>query len=666
MQRTDTKFASWFIEMMNTIIKELNDLCGSDSLSLTALHEKISQLPTTGNIDDAYDAYDENPFLHTMCLNKNVTLDMVKYVLEKGRGLPDLISWDSHVVDNERSNNANDEFGAYLLHCACYNKHCPGSVIEFLLEENASPIRIASKVNYGVLDRGVKGLPLHYYLARASNIDIEIVRLLAEELVLAYPQAMLSINGISFTPLHAILYNQNIDADKLQDILECLLNLSPSSIRVLDREFMDGDDATPLHLACQSKSVNLEIVQLLFNAWPEAMRMPRSDECLPIHQLCHNTMLDNNDSIDILRFMLDTDQTIARERNWDGELPIHCAVSRHSVEFCKVLIDVHPESLRVQTSNNALPIHKACGHEDEERRDTVDTIQSNADTIQYMLELYPESINARDSDGWLPIHSAAYQLGRTDIIETLLKHDPDGASKKTTNNARQLPIHLACCSEGIEVVQVLYDAFPEALSVPNGRGSVPIDMVRMNEFSNSSAIEDFLEAQLVYAHKAKDVVAMHTLDEKDWLPLHHALKDKAPLGSIKLLLKGNPSAIRIADKNMAFPLHIACEFSSIKVVKYLVELSRIPMSYLDMNRDSILHYACRGGNLEVIKYLLGNHLSLVSDTNADSKLPFQLLLEREDEQVRDSLEYTDVCFRLLQAYPETVTMIQTARKRRRD
>jgi len=626
---------------MNTIIKELNDLCGSDSLSLTALREKISQLPADSDIDDAYDAYDENPFLHTMCLNKNVTLDMVECIIDS---FPGVASWQTV--------SYHDGTPLYALHCACHNEHCPGSVIELLLKEYTSPIKVISMVKSEQHKWGVKGLPHHHYLARASNIDINIVKLLIE----AYPESLM-IADESWPSLHAILCNQNIDADNLKDILECLLKLSPSSIRVLD-----GDDATPLHLACQSKSVNLEIVQLLFNAWPETMRMPRSDECLPIHQLCQNNMLDNNDSLDILRFMLDTDQTIARERNWDGELPIHCAVNRHSVEFCEVLIDVYPESLRVQTSNNVLPIHRACGHEDA----TVDTIQSNADTIQYMLELYPESINARDSDGWLPIHNAAYRLGRTDIVETLLKHDPDGASKKTTNNAHQLPLHLACCSEGIEAVQVLYDAFPEALSVPNGRGSVPIDMVRMNEFSNSSAIEDFLQIQQAYAQKAKDMSAMHTLDEKDWLPLHHALKDKAPLGSIKLLLKVNPSAIRIADKDMAFPLHIACEFSPVKVVKYLVELSRIPMSYLDMNRDSILHYACRGGNLEVIKHLMTNNASLVSDTNTDNKLPFQLLLDREDEQVRDSLDYTDVCFRLLQAYPETVTMIQTARKRRRD
>lgn len=69
--------------------------------------------------------------------------------------------------------------------------------------------------------------------------------------------------------------------------------------------------------------------------------------------------------------------------------------------------------------------------------------------------------------------------------------------------------------------------------------------------------------------------------------------------------------------------------------------------------------------MEVITYLVNSHGSLVSDTNADNKLSFHLLLECEDEQLQESLEFTEVCFRLLRSHPETVTNL-TCRKRRRD
>ena len=472
-------------------------------------------------------------------------------------------------------------------------------------------------------------------MARESNIDTNIVALLVE----AYPESMRADES-SYTPLHAILYNQS--ASNLQDILECLLELSPSSLRVLDG---DGRVLRFNWLVTTD--------QMIYNAWPEAIGMSDSDGYLPIHELCRNQKLDESVALSVLRFMIGIDPTLVREIEEDDDyLPIHFAVDGMSTKLCKVLIDVYPESLRLGTTNEGmLPIHMAC-------------IKGGTDIIHYMLELYPEGINVRDGDGQLPIHLAS-RLGRTEIIGLLLEHDPDGASKKTSNNARQLPLHLACCFGRIEAVKVLYDALPEAILVHNGRGRIPSQAIS-NQLRNSSTIVNFLKVQQGYAQKAQDVSAMTTPDANGWLPLHHALKDKVTLGSIKLLLKGNPSSLRTVDDNLAFPLHIACQFSTVKVVKYLVELdSRIPVGRLDMNKDSALHYACRGGNLGVIQYLVYSHGSLVSDTNSDNKLPFHLLLECEDEQVRESLEFTEVCFQMLWTHPETVTM-QTSRKRRRD
>ena len=67
-----------------------------------------------------------------------------------------------------------------------------------------------------------------------------------------------------------------------------------------------------------------------------------------------------------------------------------------------------------------------------------------------------------------------------------------------------------------------------------------------------------MEAQLEYALKAQNTRTMTTPDENGLLPLHHALKGNAPFGSIKLLVRGNPSAVKTVDKKLAYPLHIAC------------------------------------------------------------------------------------------------------------
>jgi len=67
------------------------------------------------------------------------------------------------------------------------------------------------------------------------------------------------------------------------------------------------------HEACYNKNVTLEIVQLLYNTLPGAFLLRADDGSLPIHELCCNGDLDDNNSLDILRFMLEVDPNLSRE-----------------------------------------------------------------------------------------------------------------------------------------------------------------------------------------------------------------------------------------------------------------------------------------------------------------------------------------------------------------
>ena len=395
------------------------------------------------------------------------------------------------------------------------------------------------------------------------------------------------------------------------------------------------------HQACNNNKVTLEIVQLLYNALPVALQLRDDNGELPIHHLCCNKDLDETNSLDILQFMLEIDPTLPRETNNRGSLPIHLAVMNISTAFCKILINAYPESLRMYTGGR-LPIRLACAH--GKRDDT-------ADTIQYMLELDPELINEEDSDGYLPIHCADY--GNTNAIELLLKFDPDAASKEANDGTRWLPLHFACrYSPNLSSIQVLYDAYPEAILARDRDGEAPLDNAR--EEVNQPTIE-FLQTQFEYARQAQDMTAMTTVDENGQLPLHCALKNNAPLGSIKLLTEASPAAVQVSDQNGAYPLHIACEFSSATVVKFLVECDKDIVERFDANKDSPLHYACRGGNCGAVKYLVESHVPSVSERNSDNKLPIHLLLEcRESVVDKESTEFIEVVWRLLLAYPEVV------------
>ena len=385
-------------------MEELDGFCLTDDLSLTALREKISQL-SIGDVTQ--ETYNENPFLHSICINENVTLEIVEYILDSFPGVASRQTNQVTVDDNSTTN-------VYALHCACYNKHCPSSIIELLLEEFRAAAELLSNVIDGLYDLNIKGLPLHYYFARDSNVDIDTVKLLVE----AYPESLMIASDeeddeICY-PIHALLYNKK--TNNTNTIIKYMHECSPASHHVLDTS-----SGTPLHVACQSKNVNLAIVEHLFKTWPESIRMIDNSGYLPIHDLCRNSNIDETDSLEILQFMLDADPNLSRVTTRQrGYLPIHFAVDRMSTAFCKVLIKSYPESIRITSDNSSLPIHTACGFGGRGHRD------DTAKTIHHLLDLYPVSINARDNQSFLPIHRAAL-FRNTESIEVLLKdHRNDG------------------------------------------------------------------------------------------------------------------------------------------------------------------------------------------------------------------------------------------------
>jgi ankyrin repeat protein len=128
------------------------------------------------------------------------------------------------------------------------------------------------------------------------------------------------------------------------------------------------------------------------------------------------------------------------------------------------------------------------------------------------------------------------------------------------------------------------------------------------------------------------------------------------LGSIKLLVKGNPPALQTPDNSGALPLHVACQLhDSVNVVQYLVGLDATTLDAVDRDGNTALHLACHCARHEIIAMLLEKYGAVsVSKRNTLKKLPIDLLWERSEVLDRESIEYTESVFRLLTAHPETL------------
>jgi len=638
------------------ILEQLEDFCASDDLSIEELRRM-----TEGISPDVL-AY--TFALHHVCVNEKVTLEIVQYLLDL-----------NPLPINSCDETEEGEAAPYPLHLACYNENCPNEVVQLLITKSAEYQHLKEMcymnddwANTNIDSDLFGGTPIHYYLSRTSNVDLDIVKQLSSK------RLLLSADSYTkCTPIHIIVHNEYVG--DMVDVLRYLVELNPSSLQKKDEY-----DLIPLHVACQNEFINIRTIQVLLRAWPNSIHQRDSSGSLPIHLFCGEKSLcgvesemDDEVELEILKLLLDAypDSVSEVDPEWDAELPIHKAARNMSRGCCELLVDAYPESVRSPSGAGSLPFLDACcGY--------------RLDTVEYLFRLYPEGLHIRTNKGRLPIHSACGDPNKNTsaIIKFLLRHDPECVSKPivsddTGNNHTQgngaLPLHVVCNAwdKSNDVTELIFDIYPEAILIRNDQQQLPIDVLRQcmgrlnvmgkvynkGWYQRGQGLISFLQTQMIYAIKAQDRNLM-TTPVHGILPLHNAVYDNAPLGSIKLLVKGYPDAINITGGTGMLPLDLACEVSTVSVVEYLAKLSPDRLNACDVNKNSPLHHACRGGNCKVIGYLLETPMSSasVSERNVDDMLPIHLFCKfvNEHEGEEKDIEYAETIWCLLSAYPETV------------
>ena len=139
-------------------------------------------------------------------------------------------------------------------------------------------------------------------------------------------------------------------------------------------------------------------------------------------------------------------------------------------------------------------------------------------------------------------------------------------------------------SAGLEIMGAIYDADPEAIE----ESRIEMGILRIQ--ARHQQVQAFINEHLFFARQAKNERVMTTPNEYGRLALHTALKHNVRLGSIKLLVKGNPLALRYPDNRGALPLHVACmHHESASVVQYLIELDTTTLEAVDDDDDTALH-----------------------------------------------------------------------------
>ncbi len=555
--------------------------------------------------------------LHLLCVNNNLDyedeLDMLNWLLVK---YPESVR---HTVG-----------GLLPIHIAA-----GGQSPEFcrvLIEDYPGSERICD--NYGQL-------PFHR-ACRCNTSDT--VKYLYE----LYPESINVADNDGDHPIYCAIWGLK-NRSNLKDGIEMvrfLMDHNPDAL--------SSTGQTALHIACGDNKVTPDIVQLLIDAFPDSVRHEDNKGRMPLYNLCLNENLDGKVGLDILKLLLRRCPESVRHADAHGCLPIHLASGwgGKSSEFCSVLIEEYPGSERITASYGLLPFQIACLH-------------NNVAAAKYLYQLYPESINVADIDGAHPIH---YPILRginereddpeatIEMVEFLVACDSNVALQE---KGGKLPLHWVCymaCNQNtpirltyLKILQILYDAHPEAIDC--NYVTSKIDWF-------CAEIKAFVNTQLNYARQAKGRTGrqMRMRDENGQVQLHRALYNNPTLGSVKLLVKRNPSTIRIQDNSDTLPLHVACQHCDCaRVVEYLAGLDSDTLTVVDEEGNTALHHACRGAKHATILLLLEKFGGAsISKRNTITQLPIHLLLESNEVSDREDAKYVESIYQLLRAYPETV------------
>ena len=368
-------------------------------------------------------------------------------------------------------------------------------------------------------------------------------------------------------------------------------------------------------------------------------------ESITIHKLCYNVDdLSEPELVSRLR-AVQINPAVLSEREEDGLTLLHFAVRRgRSPEFCRVLHELNATLVRTQNNFGRLPIHSACHF-------------SRVETTKYLFELYPDSINIATDNGEYPLHFAAMNKSineneALELISFLLRHDK-GAVQSTRDSWGELPLHWACHYRAeLAVVRLLFDAHPDGIFCRNNDGYTPMDVARSK---NRADIVHFFETQLGFYLQAQ---RNQEPDSNGQLPIHRALQNEdVSLGAIKLMVSAHPASLTVADAQGYIPLHLACQFGRLDIVKYVVKEDKNSLTTLDNGGNLPLHHACLAGKPGIVNHILKTTDYGVSMRNniGKGKLPIQLFLF--DAVCDRDLQHMDAFDSLLRADPISLLAI---------
>jgi ankyrin repeat protein len=377
----------------------------------------------------------------------------------------------------------------------------------------------------------------------------------------------------------------------------------------------------PLHLV-GSRS-GLDDVRALVEAYPQALRERDQNGNLPLH-----CAFDQSASPDVIRHLLLEYPESIREPSARGVLPVRAALRRYGVRggipLVKLVVEMWPEGLGEKDESGRTPLHEATNKLPPPL------------VLTYLAGQCPAALREKDREGRLPLHfngslASAFSVREEELLmaaQALVQAWPGGLRERSHRG--DLPLHAAAQFQCVGLARLYVEHFPRSVRERASDGAIPLHRA-------SVARGPDVARYLVHAWPE----SVRETDFAGLTPLHTAsryVQGTDPFGdskvsivesrieTVRFLLQAWTGAARVRANDGSLPLHCAAPAAKLETVQLLVDAYPESVHAVTNDGRSPLHCACDESTLRSWEE--------DDEWHAERKAVLGFLLERWEDSIR--------------------------------
>lgn len=212
-------------------------------------------------------------------------------------------------------------------------------------------------------------------------------------------------------------------------ILAYLLNIVPK--HWLLRQDYRGD--TPLNLAIDENSIDIDMIKVLQNANPAAIVIPNSQGMTPFLKAAKLRFLS------VMQYLMEQNPCVVGTKTHNGWTALHFI---HDVETAKKILTIKPDLIHALDDWNQNPIH------------CIEICDENY--VRFLLDTEPRLLYTKNMNGLTPFQVAAKKTAEdhmmSDVLDAILRYKPELIDTDERGNTVLHTAVAYCHTESIAMV----------------------------------------------------------------------------------------------------------------------------------------------------------------------------------------------------------------------